>query len=230
MNEMLVTSAFFCTALTLGAYMLGNWLKQRFHNPLLSPMVLAIVFVIVTLLLLGIDYDSYSKATMGISFLVTPATVCLAIPLYRQLALLRHNWLAILGGIFAGVLASLLTVFAVAMVFRLDAAQYATMLPRSITTAIGMEVSRELGGSATITMIAIMVTGVVGNMLAELVLRLLRVTNPIAMGVAIGSSCHVLGTAKAIEMGETQGAMSSLAIVVAGLLTVVLAPLFAAFL
>ena len=173
------------------------------------------------------DYDVYYKSGQYLSYFLTPATVCLAVPLYRQLGLLRNNLKAILLGSLAGVLSSLLGVLAFARIFRLTYAQYVTLLPKSITTAIGMGLAEEMGGIAAITVAVIIVTGIFGNLTASAFCRLLRIREPLAVGLAIGTSAHAMGTTKAIELGEVEGAMSSLAIVVSGLLTAVFASFFA---
>ena len=172
-------------------------------------------------------FRSYNEGAKYISYLLTPATVCLAVPLYQQLALLRKNLKAVAGGITAGVLASLVSVFVLAKLFSLTHEQYVTLLPKSITTAIGMGVSEELGGISTITVAVIIITGILGNVIAESVCRIFRIEEPIAKGLALGTASHAIGTAKAMELGEVEGAMSSLAIAVAGLMTVVGASLFA---
>lgn len=151
-------------------------------------------------------------------------------PLYRQMNLLKKNIKAVVLGIVSGVLASLVSVLALAWLFGLSHEEYVTLLPKSITTAIGMGVSEELGGIVTITVAVIIITGVLGNMIAEAVCRIARINEPIAKGLALGTSAHAIGTAKAMEMGEVEGAMSSLAIAVAGLLTVVGASVFVQFL
>ena len=148
-------------------------------------------------------------------------------PLYQQLALLKKNLKAIAGGIAAGVLASLVSVFALSKLFSLSHEQYVTLLPKSITTAIGMGVSEELGGIPTITVAVIIVTGIIGNITAEFIFRIFRIQEPVAKGIAIGASAHAIGNARAIELGEVEGAMSSLAIAVAGLLTVLVVSPFA---
>lgn len=154
----------------------------------------------------------------------------LAIPLYEQLELLHHNLRAILAGLISGVLTSLVSVLAMAVLFRLDHDVYVTLLPKSITTAIGMGVSEELGGIVTITVAVIIVTGILGNVIGEHVFRICKIEEPIAKGIALGSASHAIGTAKAMELGEIEGAMSSLSIAVAGVLTVVGASVFAQFL
>ncbi len=173
------------------------------------------------------DYDTYNEGAKYLSWLLTPATVCLAIPLYEQLELLKKNWAAVAAGIVSGVLTSLATVFVLALLFGLNHQEYVTLLPKSITTAIGMGVSEELGGYVTITVAVIVITGVLGNILGELVCRIFGIKEPIAKGLALGTSAHAIGTAKAMELGEIEGAMSSLSIAVAGVITVVGASIFA---
>ena len=158
---------------------------------------------------------------------MTPATVCLAVPLYEELELLKNNWKAVLFGIISGVITSLTTVLVLAKLLGLDHKTYVTLLPKSITTAIGMGISEELGGYVTITVAVIVITGVLGNILAELICKLFRIKEPIAKGLAIGTASHAIGTTKAMEMGEVEGAMSSLSIAVAGIVTVLLASFYA---
>lgn len=223
MREMLETSAFLGVVITLGSFELGRAMKKRWNFALFNPLLLGIVFSIAVLLVFRIDYGTYLNGAKYVNFLLTPATVCLAVPLYEKFELLKKNALAVMLGIGAGVAASAATVFALSALFRLDLSMFATLLPKSITTAIGMDVSVELGGYASLTVAAIILTGVLGNICAEGACRLFRITSPIAQGVAIGTASHAVGTSKALEMGEIQGAMSSLSLVVAGLLTVVLA-------
>ena len=165
-----------------------------------------------------------------LSYLLTPATMCLAVPLYEKLEVLKKNWRAILIGIVSGVLTTLLCILAMSLMFGLSHEEYVTLLPKSITTAIGMGVSEELGGYVTLTVAVIIITGVLGTIFAPLICRVFRIREPIAKGIAIGTSSHAVGTAKAMEMGEVEGAMSSLSIAISGLLTVVGASVFAQFL
>ena len=173
-----------------------------------------------------IDTKAYAESTKIISYMLTPATVCLAIPLYEQLEKLKDNWKAILGGIISGVVTCMLMILAGSFVFGLNHQQFVSMLPKSITTPIGIALCEQYGGIVAITVGAIMVTGITGNVLAESVLKLFHITEPVAKGVAIGTASHALGTTKAIQMGEIEGAMSGLSIAVAGLLTVVAASFF----
>lgn len=223
-------SAFAGVAVSLIAYMLGMQLRKKFKLALLNPLLISILVTILVLVISGVDYEVYNAGAKYLSWFLTPATVCLAIPLYEQLELLKKNFKAVMAGITIGVLTSMTTIFVLAFLMGLSHTEYVTLLPKSITTAIGMGVSEELGGYVTITVAVIVITGVLGNILAEPVCRLLRITEPIAKGVAIGSAAHAIGTAKAMEMGEIEGAMSSLSIAVAGLLTVAGASVFACFL
>ena len=230
MNSIVADSAFFGVLISLLAYFLGDRLRRRFRLALFNPLLIAIALTIAALRLLNVQYESYAAGAKYLSYLLTPATVCLAVPLYEKFALLRSSWRAILAGILSGVLTTLCSVLALSLAFRLSHEEYVTLLPKSITTAIGMGVSEELGGYVTLTVATIIITGILGNVIAVAVCRVFRITEPIAKGVAIGSAAHALGTAKAIEIGEVEGAMSGLSIVVAGLLTVVGASVFANFL
>lgn len=222
-------SVFFGVLLTLGSYFIGLWLKKKCKLAIFNPLLIAVIIVIAFLALTGIEYDSYYNGAKYVSFLLTPATVCLAIPLYRQLNALKKHWKAIIAGVLSGVITSLGSVWALSLLFGLTHEQYITLLPKSITTAIGMSVSEELGGIVTVTVAVILITGVLGNILAQPLAKLFRITNPVACGIAIGTSAHAIGTSKALEIGEVEGAMSSLSIAVAGLSTVVLASVFAQF-
>ena len=222
-------SVFFGVLISLAAYAIGMLLKVKTGWSLMNPLLISIILVIVTLLLTGVDYKTYSAGANCISYLLTPATICLAVPLYQQVELLKKNYRAVLIGILAGVLASLCSVLILALLFHFDHAAYVTFLPKSITTAIGIGVSEELGGHVSVTVVVIIVTGVLGNIFAEKFLKLLCIKEPIAKGIAIGCSAHALGTAKAMEMGTIEGAMSSLSIVVCGVMTVIGSSIFAMF-
>ena len=227
MQDMLTDSIFFGAVISLAAYEGGLLLKKKFKLAVLNPLLIGTICVMAILSLLDVEYSQYNESASYISYLLTPATVCLAVPLYRQLTLLKNNIKAVAGGIASGVLASLVSVFLLARLFGLDHEQYVTLLPKSITTAIGLGLSEELGGIPTITVAVIIVTGILGNMIAEFIYKLFHIEEPVAKGLALGTASHAIGTAKATEMGEIEGAMSSLAIAVAGLVTVIGASLFA---
>lgn len=226
MNDLFLNSAMAGVTLSLVVYMLGCWLKKRTGLALFNPLLLSIIVTILVLIVGKVDYDTYNEGAKYLSWFLTPATVSLAISLYEQLTLLRKNFKAVMAGIVAGVLSSLVAILVMSVLLGLSHTEYVTLLPKSITTAIGMGVAEELDGYVTITVAAIVTTGVLGNILAEPVLKLFRITEPIAKGVALGSSAHAIGTAKAMELGDIEGAMSSLSIAVAGLLTVIGATVF----
>ena len=226
MPEFAASSVFFGVFVTLAAYFLGLKVRQKTGLAIMNPLLIAIALVMLLLGALHIDYAAYNQSARLVSSLLTPATVCLAVPLYEQLHLLKRHKAAILTGVISGVLTSLICVLALAVLFKLDHAAYVTLLPKSITTAIGMGVSEQLGGHVSITVAIIIITGVIGNMIAESVCRAFHITEPIARGIAIGTASHAIGTTRAMELGEVEGAMSSLSIVVAGVLTVAGASFF----
>lgn len=230
MKEVIGNSVYFGVALCLLSYIAGIWIKKKLKWAILNPLLVSIVIVIAVLLIFDIDYESFNNGGKYVSYFLTPATVCLAIPLYQQLELLNKNFKAIMAGILAGVFTSLFTIMVMSFLFKLNHEQYVTILPKSITTAIGIAVSTELGGIKTITVAAIVMTGILGNVMGEGLCRLFKITDPIAVGLSFGTSSHAIGTSRALELGEIQGAMSSLSIAISGLLTVVLAPIFASFL
>ena len=230
MKELLTESVYFGVTISIVGYGIGLFLKKKLKWGILNPLLISILFVAGFLLLFDIDYDTYNETAKYLSYLLTPATVALAIPLYQQITLLKKNGLAIFLGIFSGVLSSLLSILAMSYMFGLSHREYVTLLPKSITTAIGIGVADELGGITTITVAVIIVTGVLGNVIGQAVCKVFKIYEPIAVGLAFGTSAHAVGTAKALEIGEVEGAMSSLSIVVSGLMTVVGASVFAMFL
>lgn len=229
MNDFFKNSLFAGVTLSLIAYFIGTKLKKKLKLGIFNPLLISIVISIIVLLIGKVDYSAYNEGAKYLSWLLTPATVCLAIPLYEKWELLKQNYKAVLCGLLAGTCTSLTTVFVLAKLCRLSHTEYVTLLPKSITTAIGMGVSEELGGYVTITVAVIIITGILGNMFGELICRIFKIKEPISKGLALGASSHAIGTAKAIEIGEVEGAMSGLAIAVSGILTVALSSLFANF-
>ncbi|MDR4931528.1 LrgB family protein [Segatella bryantii] len=229
LKAMLEQSVFLGVFLSLGSYGLGMWLKRKTGWALMNPLLIAVVLVVAFLAISGVSYTSYSNGARILDYLLTPATICLAVPLYQQIELLKKNYKAVVAGLVSGVLTSLISVFLLALLFQFDHASYVTFLPKSITTAIGMGISDELGGYVSITVVVILLTGVFGNIFADKILKFFHVEEPIAKGIAIGSAAHAMGTARAMEMGQIEGAMSGLSIVVSGILTVIGASIFAWF-
>lgn len=218
---------YFGIVLTLASYCFGVILKNKLKSNIFNPILIGMVVCLLVLLIFDIDYDFYYGSAKYMSFFLTPATVCLGVSLYEQVTVLKKEWKAILLGTLSGSLASLFTVLGFSIVFSLSYEQYVTLLPKSITTAIGIGVINELGGIESIGVPVIIITGILGNLFGEGFLKLIKITNPIAKGVALGSASHAIGTTKAIELGEIEGAMSSLSICICGLVTVILSSIFA---
>lgn len=229
MNDFFRESMFAGVTLSLVAYLIGTLLKKKFKLGIFNPLLISIVVSIAVLVVGKVDYDTYNEGAKCLSWLLTPATVCLAIPLYEQWGLLLKNFKAVMLGLVAGTITSLTTVLVLALICGLSHEEYVTLLPKSITTAIGMGVSEELGGYVTITVAVIIITGVLGNIFGELICKIFKINEPISKGLAFGASSHAIGTAKALEIGEVEGAMSSLAIAVSGILTVALSSVYSNF-
>jgi predicted murein hydrolase (TIGR00659 family) len=226
-KEIILNSAYFGIALSIFIYFISIKIRSKTKLEFINPLLITIILLIVFLLSFKIDYETYNSSAKYLSYLLTPATVCLAIPLYKQLSLLKKNIKAVIIGISVGVITSLGSIFLMSYLLGLTHEQYVSLLPKSVTTAIGVGISEELGGIPSITIAAIVLTGNLGNLLAVWVCKLFKIKEPIAVGLAIGTSSHALGTTKALEIGEAEGAMSSLSIAVAGLLTVVFTSVFA---
>ena len=206
MNNFLQNSVFFGVFISIITYEIGVLIKKKLKIAIFNPLLISMALIIIILLIFHVDYDTYESGAKYLSYFLTPATVALAVPLYEQIEPLKKNWKAILAGIFAGAMTSALCVLVLSLIFKLSHKQYVTLLPKSITTAIGMGLSEELGGIVTITVAVIIVTGVIGNMFAENICKLFHISDPVAKGVGIGSASHAMGTSKAMEMGEIEGA------------------------
>ena len=210
--------------LTVGGYLLALALQRRFKSTLFNPVLIALFLTLVGLKLFEIDYESYRRDAAPLTFLVTPTTICLAVPLYRQFELVRRNWLAVLSACVVGTLVNVLLVWLVARAFQLEYAEYMTFLSKSITMAIGVGITEEYGGYVAITCAIITIAGVTGNMCGSYFLKKSGILSPMAQGLAIGVCSHAFGTARALELGETEGAFSGLAIALTGVCTVLVAP------
>ena len=222
----LTQTSLFSIVLTLGVYEFALWVQKKWNYPICNPILISVVIIIPLLLLLRIPNGDYQAGCKSFSWLLTPATVCLAVPLYEQLQVLKKYLPAIAAGVTAGTLASLLCITGMCALFRLDDVLRVSLLPKSITTAKGIALTEQMGGLSSIAAAAIVVTGILGSVLGVPLCRLLRIKDPIAQGVAFGTASHVIGTTKAAELSPLTGAVSSLSLVVAGILTAVLCPLF----
>lgn len=227
MNEMLYQCTFFGIALSLFTYWIGYRINQKFKLTLLNPLLISMVLIIAVLLIFKIDYETYDLGAKYITYFLTPATICLAVPLYRQFEVLKKNIAAVIAGCLSGCIAHAAVVIGIAALFKVDDLLTISLLPKSVTTAIAIGVADEVGGLSSVTVVGVCVAGLTGAILGPLILKLIHVKEPAAQGLAIGTASHALGTSKACELGEVQAAMSSLAIVVTGLMTVVIVPLLA---
>jgi len=210
--------------LTLFAYQMGVLCQKKFKLPIFNPILIGMIIVIVTLKVTGLGTGEYQQGVKLMSWLMTPATVCLAIPMYEQIQALRKNLKAILVGVAAGALSCLAVLLVTCLVLHFDRNLTVSLLPKGITAAIGVSLTELFGGTPSITTLGISVTGIGGNMFGVAFCKLFRITDPVAQGVAFGTGSHVIGTAKANELSPLTGAVSSLSLVVAGLLTALLFP------
>ena len=228
MREILSTPAFgiFISIIT---YELGVILYGKTKFPLFSPILVSIVSIVLFLQGFGIDYSEYKTGGDIIFFFLGPCTVILAVPLYKQLHILKKNAAAIMTGIFTGSIVSVLTTWGFSVMIGLDKNIILSLLPRSVTTPIGIEITKQSGGIIALTVFSIVFTGILGAMAGPLICKMFGIKNKVAIGVAIGTASHAVGTSKAVELGETEGAMSGLAIGIAGLITVFLIPAMSYF-
>ena len=224
---MLESIDIFPVLLTLAAFRVGQLCQRKWKKPIFNPTLIGMILVVLFILITGMNADVYTAGMKKMSWLMTPATICLAIPMYEQFRVLKKSLKAILAGVCAGTLSCMLLITAIGLLLRFEQSILISMLPKSVTTAIGVSLSELFGGMAGVTTAAIIVTGIGGNMMGGMLCKLFGITDEVALGVAFGTSAHVIGTAKANELSELTGAASSLSLVVAGLLTALLMPVIA---
>ena len=220
-----IDTPLFGVGISILVYTFSSYISGRLRIKILNPLLLTMIIIVGILLLLHIDYDIYNKGGQIISFFLGPATVVLAVPLYKQINLLKENLLPILTGILVGSISGIISILGLGKLFNLDLILISSLIPKSTTTPIAMEISTILGGNSSLTVTFVVITGLSGYIIGEKVLEIVGIKDPIAKGIALGTASHAIGTAKAIEMGEVEGAMSSLSIGVAGIITVFLVPL-----
>lgn len=222
MTEIL-ESPLFGIALTVFAFQIGVFLNKKTKSTLVNPLLVAIALIIIVLNVCHIPYETYNHGGTIISMFVAPATTVLGYSIYKQIVVLKKYFLPILAGCLVGSFTSILSVYFLCKAFHLDQTLFASLLPKSVTTAIAIEISEQLGGVGAITVAIVVLTGILGAVLGPILIKIFRIDHEVAQGVAFGTSSHALGTTKAIELGEQQGAMSGIAIGVAGLITVLIA-------
>lgn len=230
MAEFLEGLSLFPAVLTIGAYQIGLLCRKKWDHPLVNPLLIAVVLIIGVLLATGMSNDVYQQNAAGLSWLLTPVTVCLAVPLYEQTRVLKKNLPAIAAGIAAGAVTSLVSVLLICRLLGLDDTMTVSLLPKSATSAMSMVLSDQNGGIGTLTAAVSILSGIVGSLTGQWICKLLKIADPIAQGVAFGTAAHVVGTAKANELGQLQGAVSSLSLAIAGIMTAILLPFAVLFL
>lgn len=226
LNEILKHSTYFGAFISIFFYWTGYYLQKKLKKPYLNPLLIAIFLTIALLKFLRVDYETYQSGAKYITYFLTPATVCLAVPLYKQLSLLKKNLFAVLAAVLAGCLSHLIVVAGLGFLFRWDRDFLFSFLPKSVTTPIALGISRETGGMEELTVIGVTVAGLTGSILGPALLKLFHIKNPIAQGLALGTASHAIGTSKAVELGDIQAAVSSVAIVITGIMTVILIPVY----
>jgi len=229
MNDILLSSTFFGVSISLLTYFFGMFLRQKFNYAIVNPLLISAILTIAFLLIFDVDYETYNQGAQYLSIFLTPATICLAVPLYRQLQVLKQNVVTVIVPITCGVVAHGVTLITLSKLFNVDDILMRSLLPKSVTTPIAVGICHELNGIEVVTIMGVMIAGIIGAVLGPVVCNLLRIKEPIAQGLGIGSASHAIGTSKALEMGELQGAMSSLAIVVTAILNVIVVPIIVKF-
>ena len=224
MQEVLLKSSFFGIVLTLFAYLIGLKLSSKYKLTILNPILIASIIIIILLLSLNISYTTYNESAKYLSYLLTPSTICLAVPMYKEIEVLKKNSVAILLSILVGSIFAVLSVVFMTLILNFDLSMTKSLMPKSITTAIALSVSEEIGGIPTITVMSVVLTGIFGAIVAEKICEIFHIKNPISIGLAHGCASHAIGTSKALQIGEVEGAMSSLAIIIAGVMTVFIIP------
>ena len=219
----LLETPYFGIVLTILAYWTGVKLQKKTGLVLCNYMLVAVALLVAVLTVFHIPYEAYYQGGSIIDMFLGPATACMAVTIYSKWDLLRKNWLPVLAGCLAGVVTSMGSILIMCRLFGLDKAMTVSLLPKSVTTPIATVISEGHGGIVSVTVAAVMVTGILGNLVAPFLVKLFRIHDPLAVGLGIGACSHAVGTAKALEMGETEGAMGGLAIGLCGIITAILA-------
>ena len=225
MNDILLSSTFFGVSISLLTYFFGMFLRKKFDYAIVNPLLISAILTMAFLLIFDVDYETYNQGAQYLTVFLTPATICLAVPLYRQVQVLKQNVVTVIVPISFGIVAHAITVIGFSKLFQIENVLTLSLLPKSVTTPIAVGICNELNGIEVVTIMGVMIAGIIGAVFGPLVCKLLKIEEPIAQGLGIGSASHAIGTSKALEMGEIQGAMSSLAIVVTAVLNVIVIPL-----
>ncbi len=226
MNMSILNTPLFGLILTILSFEIGLFIFKKLKFPVFNPLLLGIIIAMSVISFFNIPLDYFRQGGNYITFLLAPATISLALPLYKQLDKLKQNFIPIIIGSVVGAVTAIVSTILLGKLLGIDKTLLISFMPKSITTPIGIELSKLLGGVPAITIFSILVTGISGNVFAPIICRHFRIKHPVAKGIGIGISSHAVGTSKAIEMGEIEGAMSALSIVIAGIITFIIAPVF----
>ncbi|WP_291650366.1 LrgB family protein [Clostridium sp.] len=222
--NILTENILFGLVISLIAFEIGLFIYKKTKFPLFNPLLISIALVIGFLVLFNIDFDVYNKGGQFINMFLGPATVVLAVPLYKQLQLLKEHLLPIVIGILIGSSVGIASVFLIGNIFGMENILTISLLAKSVTTPIGIEITNQLGGLSPVTVLAIILSGIIGAVIGPILCKIFKIKERVAVGISLGTAAHAVGTTKALELGETEGAMSSLSIGIAGIMTVFLAP------
>ncbi len=222
MKEIITENPFFGISISIIAYAIGIFLNKKTKLAIVNPLLVSYILIISTLIIFDIPLSAYNEGGNIINMFLSPATAVLSLTIYRQWEIVKKNLAAILTGTFMGSLTSITVILLLSRLLGLDNTAAFSLLPKSITTPMAIAVSETLGGIPALTVLAVIVTGIMGNILSPILIKLFRVKDPVAQGVAIGTTSHAVGTSKAIEIGEVQGALSGVALTFSGLITVII--------
>lgn len=225
MLDLITNSTYFGATITIIMFVLATLINKRWQNPLTTPLFLATIFVIIVLLSFNIPYSTYNATAKYLTYFLVPVTVCFAVPMYRQLPLLKKHIWTILFAMLVGVIASVVSVCIVVILLGMSDIIARSLVSISVTTALAIGITQKLGGMVSLTVSAVIITGILGASVSDKLCKFMKIKNPISRGLAIGNAAHAAGTVKAMEMGKIEGSFSSLAIVLSGLMTAVIAPL-----
>lgn len=227
MREFIEQSSFFGITVSFVLYTFLCFVKKKFKisTPFFNPLLISSVLIIVFLLLFNIDYEIFECTNCHVDYWITPMTICLAVPLYRHIEELKNNIAAIVIGITSGCIAHALVIIFLSRLLHLDEGLFLSVMPKSVTTAVALGLSENIGGITSVTIVGVSIAGLSGAVIGPFVLKLFKIKNPVSRGLSLGTASHAVGTSKAMELGETEGAMSSLAIVVTAILTVIVVPI-----
>ena len=226
MNELLINKPIISIAATVIVYVISFYVSKYIKLPILPPIILSISIVSILIIILDIDYQAYNSGAKFLTYLITPATICLAIPIYRKRDVLQKNYSTILISICVGIISGCVSTFIlVTYVFKLNSILLGSLLTKSITTPIAIEITENLGGIRSLAIVAVILSGISGGIAGPFICKIFNINSPFSKGIALGTASHAFGTIKALEIGETEGAMSSLALVVAGIISIVLIPI-----